>query len=99
MRTYLLLGLAIGCGQADPIPSPDGGGVVRIDVNEDGTFDPAHVEIHSGDTIEWVLHDRRASIIEASGSTQACPAPVEWQPTSFTGPMPQAPSGIYALSA
>ena len=65
-------------------------------VNADGSFSPQTIRIRAGDTVEWVLHDRTDSIIPAIRSGEAF-LPKPYDADGFTGPMPYAPSGIFAL--
>ena len=75
-----------------------------VKVNADGSFSPAVVNIASGDTVQWTLNGPGDSIIPISWngvSPGYCSAIKPYSPGSaneFTGPMPQAPSGIFSLS-
>jgi hypothetical protein len=74
-----------------------------VRVNADGTFSPSVVVISSGDTVEWTLNGTGDSIIPVNWdgvSSGFCSAVKTYSPSGpneFTGPMPQAASGIYAL--
>lgn len=72
-----------------------------VKVNADGSFSPPVVYIHAGDTVEWTLSGAGDSIIAVNWDGSApgvCSAVKPYDANDFTGPMPQAPSGIYALS-
>src|SRR4029079_2280289 len=70
-----------------------------VKVNADGTFTPAVVTIADGDTVEWTLGSATDSIVGASApSCSAIRAYLPNDPNELTGPMPQAASGIFALS-
>jgi len=70
-----------------------------VKVNADGTFTPAVVTIADGDTVEWTLGSAADSIVGASApSCSAVRAYLPSDPNELTGPMPQAASGIFALS-
>jgi hypothetical protein len=73
-------------------------------VNADGSFTPMWTYVRDGDIVEWVLHDRTDSIIPAQWSGKfpaVCSTPMPYyanDPNNFTGPMPRAPGGVFALS-
>ncbi|HXG57646.1 MAG TPA: hypothetical protein VNL91_01325 [Thermoanaerobaculia bacterium] len=73
-------------------------------VNADGSFSPATLQIRQGDTIEWLLSSPADSVIPINwdGSSSAYCTSVRpyssGDPAEFTGPMIQAPSGIYVIS-
>lgn len=74
-----------------------------VTVNADGSFSPARVEIFDGDTVEWRFSNRSGTIIPvnlgAGGSLCTNYLPYNpADPNEFTGPMPRAASGIFALS-
>ncbi|HEV7920639.1 MAG TPA: hypothetical protein VGR02_07600 [Thermoanaerobaculia bacterium] len=75
-----------------------------VKINADGSFSPALVYIASGDTVEWTLSGPGDSIIPVNwngtlGSFCSAVKPfAASDPNEFTGPMPQAVSGILALS-
>ncbi len=77
---------------------------VSVKVNPDGSFSPAVVTIASGDTVEWTLNGAGDSIIPvnwdglSSGVCSAVRPYSATDPNDFTGPMPLAVSGIFALS-
>lgn len=75
-----------------------------VTVNPDGSLTPDRVEVVDGDTVEWRFPARGGSVIPvdpvAPGSGP-CPAYRPYDPddpNEFTGPMPQAVSGIFSLS-
>jgi hypothetical protein len=75
-----------------------------VKVNADGSFSPSVLLISSGDTVEWTLSGPGDSIIPVSWdgvSAGFCSAVKPYSatdPNEFTGPMPQAASGIFSLS-
>ena len=74
-----------------------------VHVNEDGSFTPQRVEILSGDRVEWRFTNRQDTIIPinygAAGNLCARYLPYNpADPNEFTGPMPKAASGFFALS-
>jgi hypothetical protein len=70
-----------------------------VKVNADGSFSPPAIAIADGDTVEWTFSSRADSIIGASApSCSAIRAYLPGDPNELTGPMPQAASGIFALS-
>ena len=70
-----------------------------VKVNPDGSFSPPVVTIASGDTVEWTLNGPGDSIIPASAGVCTAVLPYSpGDPNEFTGPMPQAVSGIFTLS-
>ncbi len=75
----------------------------RVTVGPDGSFSPAELHIHNGDTVEWRLPDRARAIVATSppASPGTCPVPRAFEasdPSNFTGPMPFAPSGVFVMS-
>jgi hypothetical protein len=110
----LALALPAGCVEGHPESEPVGAARQAaaphipwvIDVRSDGTFSPPAVNIHSGDTVEWHLHDASDSIIPINWSGAWNPAGCDavnrkpyngLDPNEFTGPMPDAPSGVFTL--
>lgn len=86
----------------DPTPIPDG--AVRVQVNPDGSFTPASVQVEVGQTVAWVLSDRyRDSVAPLKGAPgkASCRAiaPYEGGPDDPTGPMPRNASGLFVLNA
>src|SRR3954453_23105195 len=81
-----------------------GGGMEThtVTVNADGSFSPMWLDIHGDDLVEWQFHDRRDTVMPArwDGPFPAiCSAATPYDPSDvndFTGPMPVAPSGIFA---
>jgi hypothetical protein len=75
-----------------------------VKVNADGSFTPPVTYIQSGDTVEWTLNGPGDSIVPlnwdgaASGYCSAVRPYAPADPNEFTGPMPLAASGIFALS-
>jgi hypothetical protein len=75
-----------------------------VKVNPDGTFTPRVTYIKSGDTVRWEQLTRTDSIIPVDGSQPYpafCPLRKAYSSTDineFTGPMPFAPAGVFALS-
>jgi hypothetical protein len=75
-----------------------------VTVNTDGTYNPAWLDIHDGDTVTWQFPDRRRAIVRVHPDGTSFPA---WctayrpydsaDPNEFTGPMPVAASGVFAL--
>src|SRR4051812_45250957 len=73
-------------------------------VNTNGTYNPVWLDIHDGDTVTWQFPDRRRAIVRVHPDGSSFPA---WciaylpydpgDPNEFTGPMPVAASGIFAL--
>ncbi|WP_172332289.1 beta-galactosidase [Mangrovicoccus sp. HB161399] len=77
--------------------------VVTVDL--DGSFDRRRLVISSGDTVVWQFPERGRAIVQLDGSRPrarpACAALAAWDGgalNAFTGPMPQAASGIVALN-
>jgi hypothetical protein len=76
----------------------------KVKVNADGSFSPPVVTIASGDTVEWTLSAPGDTIIPiswdgaSSGYCSAIRPYTPADPNEFTGPMPVAVSGIFALS-
>lgn len=73
-----------------------------VKVNTDGSFSPAVLTIASGDTVQWTLNGAGDSIIPVNwdGVSSSFCSPKAYSatdPNDLTGPMPQAPSGIYSL--
>ncbi|MBK6922679.1 MAG: hypothetical protein IPH07_35140 [Deltaproteobacteria bacterium] len=72
-----------------------------VDVDADGAFDPPSLTIGNGHTVVWRFHDRYDSIVRIGSPAAACdpPAPYSDDPSvEFTGPMPVAPGGVFALN-
>jgi hypothetical protein len=75
-----------------------------VKVNPDGSFSPSMTFISSGDTVEWTLNGPADTIIPVTwdgASAGFCSAVKPYSstdPNELTGPMPQAASGIFALS-
>ena len=73
-----------------------------VTVNADGSFSPQRLFIHDGDTVTWTFSKRTDTIIPVD-STAAPDWMQTWKPydpadpNEFTGPMPQAVSGIFTL--
>lgn len=75
-----------------------------VTVNPDGTYNPRWTYIHDGDTVTWQFPDRRRAIVRVHPAGPNFP---DWcdaylpydagDPNEFTGPMPVAASGIFAL--
>ena len=74
-----------------------------VKVNPDGSFSPSVVYINSGDTVEWTFSSTADSIIPinwdgaSSGFCSAVRPYTASDPNEFTGPMPQAASGVFTL--
>jgi hypothetical protein len=74
-----------------------------VRVNPDGSFSPSIVYINSGDTVEWTFSSAADSIIPinwdgvSSGFCSAVRPYSATDPNEFTGPMPQAASGVFTL--
>jgi dienelactone hydrolase len=90
-------------GRLEITPAPTNR-VHVIEVAADGTMSPARVEIFSGDTVEWRFAVRGQAIIpvrlDANGRPD-CAHPLPYDPANpneFTGPLPQAASGLFSLS-
>jgi hypothetical protein len=83
-----------------------GGATNTVVVNSDGSFSPAHTKIFHGGTVEWQFHDSTDAIVPISGSSTGSVQDVcmdylpydPADPNEFTGPMPQAVSGIFTIS-
>ena len=77
---------------------------VIVTVNANGTFTPARVDLYTGDTVEWRFASRSDSIVPVNLDAAGQPDVVNYKPyvasdpNEFTGPLPHAVSGIYALS-
>ena len=73
-----------------------------VSVNADGSFSPQRLFIQNGDTVTWIFSKRTDTIIPVD-STAASDWMQQWKPynpadpNEFTGPMPQAVSGIFTL--
>lgn len=74
-----------------------------VTVNADGTYDPPELIVDAGDEVVWTFPDRHRAIVRMEGATATappCDAIAAWDPDAenpFTGPLPQAASGIVAL--
>ena len=84
-------------------PQPMSAATNVVTVNADGSFNPARLEIFSGDTVVWRFHRRTDTIIPINPGADGnfCtnyPPYNPANPNEFTGPMPRAVSGIFALS-
>ncbi len=72
-------------------------------VKPDGSFEPKWTYIHDGDTVQWQFSSRTDAIIPVNpidSLNVSCSAYKPYNPTDpneFTGPMPRAASGIFAL--
>jgi hypothetical protein len=97
------VGMVLGCGgagraspEARTPPPPRGDHVIAIGAN--GRFSPEHLEIQSGETVTWKLHDRTDSIVRVTGRGGGCAHGEAWSGAdAMAGPMPVAPSGIFTL--
>jgi hypothetical protein len=76
----------------------------RVTVSVAGSFTPKSRFIHDGDTVEWILpkNDYTDAIIpvDMASTTNVCEASKPYHPkgaNEFTGPMPQAASGVFTL--
>lgn len=74
-----------------------------ITVNADGTYSEPQLTVADGDTVTWDFPDFYRSIVQLAGppSPPDCTAFAAWDPdadNNFTGPMPQAVSGIVGLA-
>ena len=95
---------ALSCVGATVLSAPSTAQTTHaITVNADGSYSPQTTTIQDGDTVEWDLPDRRRAVVRLAGNTPtlpACDAYAAYEhddPYEFTGPMPQSPSGIFAL--
>ena len=72
-----------------------------VTVAPDGGYSPSHLVIAAGDEVVWTFPERGRAVVELSAQQQpACDAFAAWDAAAengFTGPMPQAASGIMAL--
>lgn len=73
-------------------------------VNADGTYDPVWLNIGDGDTVTWEFPDRRRAIVrvhpDGTSFPNWCEAYVPYDPNDpneFSGPMPLASAGLFAL--
>lgn len=79
------------------------GAIHVVTVNPDGTFSPTWTYVEDGDTVLWMFTEPTDTIIPVDGTVPfpgLCSAYLPYdgsQPNEFTGPMPRAASGIYAL--
>ena len=100
MKKCIITGIGAGL-----LPALLAAATYSVRVNADGSFSPAVVTISSGDTVEWTLSGPGDSIIpvkwdgRSSGFCSAVAPYSASDPNEFTGPMPQAVSGIFALSS
>ena len=76
----------------------------KVVVNADGTYTPKRLDIQDGDRVTWRFPDRRRAIVrvhpDGSAFPNWCEAYLPYDPddpNEFTGPMPLAPSGVFAL--
>src|ERR1051326_1990051 len=98
MKTFARVLLIVACGSLSAATTH------TIKVNADGSFSPPVLTISAGDTVEWTLSASSDSIIPISWDVVAanyCSAIKSYapnDPSEFTGPMPLAASGIFALS-
>lgn len=89
-----------GGGGTGTTSSTTGTTTYTVYIDELGSFDPPELVIHDGDTVEWVLHDRRDSVIQAdwTGDFPAvCSSPRAYDAADLAGPTARAPSGVYSL--
>jgi len=78
----------------------------EIRVLADGTFSPQTTTISPNDSVRFIMHDVRDSVIPALGVEPnpypaICAAPKGWvdpDPNNFAGPMPVNVSGIFTLN-
>lgn len=95
--------LSIGLIAWLPIASAQAAAVHTVTVKADGSFSPMEVTVRDGDTVEWLLGARTDSIIpvrSAESLTDLCSAYLPYDPLNpneFTGPLPQAASGIFTI--
>lgn len=74
-----------------------------ITVNPDGTFSPDWVDVNDGDFVYWILSEPSDSIIPVSWRApfpDICRAYKPYDatdPNEFTGPLIQAPAGVFVL--
>lgn len=94
------------CIAALALAAPMTAGAVdhTVVVNEDGTYDPVWLNISDGDTVTWEFPDRQRSVArvhpDGTGFPNWCEAYLPYDPNDpneFTGPMPVAASGVFAL--
>lgn len=74
-----------------------------VDVDSDGQFSPRRLVINAGDTVTWRFSNRQTAVVElrSAPAGSRCVAFAPWDPDAenpFTGPMPEAASGIVALA-
>ena len=102
--TQILIGLACcACCLLTARPRTISAATNVVTVNSNGSFSPARLEIFSGDTVVWRFSSHADAIvpINASAGANFChdyPTYNPANPNEFTGPMPRAVSGIFALS-
>lgn len=104
--------LALPAGCLEGHPESEALGEARqpltwvITVRSDGTFMPGGVNIHTGDTVEWHLYDDADSLIPVNWTGAWNPTGCDYvnrkaysalDPNDLTGPMPDAPSGVFTL--
>ena len=75
----------------------------QIIVNGDGTFEPQFTYINEGDTVEWLFQHRTDNIIPVESADPTANWSSSYLPydnsniNEFTGPMPIAVSGTFAI--
>lgn len=67
----------------------------QVTIEPDGSFSPATIELLEGDSIEWIFADAHDAVVPTSSA--ACDAIAPFDPTTLTGPLPEATAGIFAL--
>lgn len=74
-----------------------------VKINPDGSFSPPVLHINSGDTVEWTFNKSSDTVIPVNwdgASTSFCSTIRPFSstdPNDVTGPMIQAPAGIFSL--
>lgn len=97
---FLLVGLIVSVAVMLPFSAR---AQTIISVAGDGTYSTPDITIQSGDEVVWEFPDRRRSIVRLVGSEATSPTCEDFDSyhegdvNEFTGPMPLAASGIFAL--
>jgi hypothetical protein len=86
---------------ATPAPSvaatPTIGSAWLVVANADGSFSPSTLHVRIGDLVTWSIQ-RGDTIIPIGASPDVCSAALPHSASSFAGPMPVAPGGLFTIN-
>jgi hypothetical protein len=69
-----------------------------VNVAADGTLSPQNVTIAAGTSVQWNFTGTNKGVVPTVGNSCTPKAYRYGNPDDFTGPMPHAPGGVFALS-